>query len=371
MKDDRFIELLTSELSGEISPDEQKELQQLLQTNPAYIQFRNLFKAYWFKNSAVEYNNQALFAKIKEAISEQQATENSGESIAGPIPMSGRQPWYLNTWFKAAAVVVVIGSAIFLYQRNKPDPINQATHGGQLLSRSTAKGAQSMILLPDGTRITLNADSRLDYPENFSGSTREVHLTGEAFFDVHKDALHPFIIHAGNMNIKVLGTAFNVKAYPNEKLMETTLIRGQIAVTFKDKRDDPIVMYPSQKLVVNTRPVNTDNARDTVAVRTVKPPVSAPSLTTLTYFKNHDTTVVETSWLQHKLVFKDEDFAGIARKMERWYNTSIRFENEAIKHLSFSGMFEKETTVEEALTFLKLSDGGFDFKKTGSGIIIY
>jgi ferric-dicitrate binding protein FerR (iron transport regulator) len=366
MQNERCIELITKELSGEINGEEQKELDHLLKTNPEYLPYREMFRAFWSKNNPGNYNNQALFLKIKEQIGEQEALQSAGESAQETIQLPASQPWYFNNWFKAAAAILIISSVILLYLQAKQTTNPQRP---ALLVKTTMRGVKSIINLPDGTRITLNADSKLEYPEHFSGKIREVNLTGEAFFDVHKDAQHPFIIHTGNMNIKVLGTAFNVKAYPNDASMETTLIRGQIAVTFNGKNDEPIILLPSQKLVVSRNPVNNDSAH-AVAPTTGKAVKTGPSLTTLTYYKPQDTTVVETSWLQNKLVFKNEDFVSIAQEMERWYNTNIRFENDAVKQLTFTGKFDRET-IEEALRALQLSDGGFTFKKDTSGIIIY
>src|SRR4029078_631833 len=96
---------------------------------------------------------------------------------------------------------------------------------------STKRGSKSKVQLPDGTQVWLNADSRIAYNEKFQGNLREVTLEGEAYFDVVRDEKRPFVIHTAAIDIKVLGTAFNVRSYANEKNTETSLIRGSIEVT--------------------------------------------------------------------------------------------------------------------------------------------
>src|ERR1019366_6846207 len=104
---------------------------------------------------------------------------------------------------------------------------------------------KSKIVLSDGSVVTLNSETTLRYPAEFNGQTREVYLDGEAFFDVAKDHKHPFIVHAGKMNVRVLGTAFNIKSYANDATSETTLIRGAIEVTMSDRPSDRIILKPN------------------------------------------------------------------------------------------------------------------------------
>src|SRR5688572_1688376 len=125
MQNERCIELITKELSGEINGDEQKELDQLLKTNPEYVQYREMFRAYWSKNNPGVYNNQALFFKIKQQIGEQEALQSNGETAQETIQRPASQPWYSNNWFKAAAAILIISSAILLYQQAKQTPNSQ------------------------------------------------------------------------------------------------------------------------------------------------------------------------------------------------------------------------------------------------------
>src|SRR5439155_8152 len=113
------------------------------------------------------------------------------------------------------------------------------------------------MVLPDGTQVWLNAESRITYSNTFNKSLREVNLEGEAYFDVTHDAAHPFIVHTSSIAIKVLGTAFTVKSYASDKTIEATLLRGSIEVV---KNNDPsapkVILRPHEKLVFNKEEKN-------------------------------------------------------------------------------------------------------------------
>ena len=153
------------------------------------------------------------------------------------------------------------------------------------------------------------------------------------------------------MDIKVLGTAFNVKCYKSEKTIETSLIRGSIEVTLKD-RQEKIMMKPNEKLIVNIEEKEKIETIPNKIVRASfiqKPIILLGNLTIYT----KDNTVVETAWLQNRLVFVSETFEDIALKMERWYGIKIVFANEVLKEVKTTGSFEKES-ITEALNALQL-----------------
>ena len=112
------------------------------------------------------------------------------------------------------------------------------------------QGSRTHLTLPDGTMVWLNAGSRLSYGKNYNTATREVNLTGEAFFDVAHNTQKPFLIHTARIDVQVLGTSFNVKSYPTDRTTEATLIRGSIEVSIKDRPSEKIILRPDEKLVV-------------------------------------------------------------------------------------------------------------------------
>jgi transmembrane sensor len=348
MNKDRFIELITKELIGELSPDEALELNALIKNNHSYAKERNTFRMYWESDSTDQSDDHALFQQISAKIREQEPDFN--------IQQVGQTKRNFAFIWKAAAILFILSTSLYIY-RSYVQRYNKPVY--QLLT--TVSGKRKIVTLSDGTIVTINSDSKLSFPSNFSDSTREVFLTGEAFFDVHKDHKHPFIIHTGKMNIRVLGTAFNVKAYPNDRFSETTLIRGIIQVTLTDRPADRITLKPTEKLIVNYLGGRTNEKQKTLQ--------KANSLPQIVYLQKRDSTIVETSWLQNKLIFKDQDFETLSNTLERRYNVSFQFVNEETKQLRFTGIFEKETIIE-VLDALQLTEG-FRYKKTEDKILIY
>lgn len=362
MVNENFLDLLIKELSGNINPDEKAVLEDLLVQDDIYKQLYKAFKAYWKTKDTECFDNAQSFQKIKARINQ---IESANEK---PKLYILNKPVF---WRSIAAALIPLACWGIYYRKiitSKDDRSAIVWH-----QKQTGSGSKSTIVLGDGTRIILNAKSCLKFPSAFEGKTREVYLIGEAFFDVHKDHQHPFIIHTGKMNVRVLGTAFDVKAYPNDVLSETTLIRGSVEVTLADRPSDHIILKPKEKLVVN----NSDGNKDKVTpqLNKAKPKVinsinnTQYTLTTLTYLNNNDTTSVETSWVQNKLVFKNKAFIDLAEQMERWYGYRIQFNNDSLKDLRFTASFEKET-VKQALDALRLTDN-FHYKIDKSIIYIF
>lgn len=353
---ERFFEIVIKDLAGDTSPQEDQELQHIVSEDTVFARQYELFRMYWSQNHHDYIDGRRLFDNVQSRINEleKEAGISDMQPLMEPVVVGKvrRLGWVSAA---AASVALLLTAGTWFYY---------TSHRSDLVAKSTARGEKSTFIMEDGTRVTLNADSKLEYAAGFPEKNREVYLTGEAFFDVHQDANKPFIIHTENMNIKVLGTAFNIKSYPNEASTEATLLRGAIEVTVPDNPSEKIIMKPSQKLIVHNT-VNHDSTKTkSVAVKNIY-----PALTTLTYFQQRDTMIMETSWLQNKLVFQDEDFESLAKRMERWYNISIRFSRTDSRQLRFTGILEGET-IAEALRALHMTES-FNYRIEDSTIVIY
>jgi transmembrane sensor len=367
MGNDKFIELAGKKLSNEISSDENDELQRCLANDASLREQYEALSAYWKHNDAEYADNALAFQKIKSKIKAQEVTE----PVTAILPTTAKKGIVRYLWRAAAAVVLIAGCAYLFYSKlttSGHEIANTAPSAWQ--NKNTFVREKSTIVLTDGTRITLNSQSSLKYPTNFTGKTREVYLSGEAFFDVHKDHEHPFIIHTEKMNIKVLGTAFNVKSYPNEPSSETTLIRGAIEVTLDDRPSDRIILKPSEKLIVKKGSFTTVRKKDNkLTPATDSSGGTQYVLTNFTRLHQDDSAVLETSWTQNKLIFRDESFADLAIRMERWYGVEIKFKNDDMKKYRFTGTYEKET-IAQALDALRITED-FHYKIKNSTIYIY
>ncbi|MFT3902494.1 MAG: DUF4974 domain-containing protein [Niabella sp.] len=232
---------------------------------------------------------------------------------------------------------------------------------------ATQNGKRIKATLPDGTTVWLNAGSRLFYETDFNGATREVKLEGEAFFDVVKKAKQPFIVHVNDVAIKVLGTAFNVRAYAEDNNVETTLYRGLVNVSKDgDKTFRPIMLYPNQKLVIPREEGSGSIAGLQVASEVAH---ELPAMAV----KQIDSTItpdkhVETAWMYNRLEFRGDDFETLASKLTHWYDVKIIFEDDAVKQLSFNGSFENER-IEQALRALQAATP-FSYRINGKEIYI-
>lgn len=246
-----------------------------------------------------------------------------------------------------AAAALVFGLLLFAKMYFFPRNPEQAL--AKVHTVTTPYGKKNKSILPDSTVVWLNSGSRLTYSDFTGRGNREVYLEGEAFFDVEKDMTHPFIVHAGSISIKVIGTAFNVKAYGGEKNIETTLIRGSIEVRMNDSEEKKILLSPNEKLTVINGEVADRSASGPIRQNELKYQVQELALG-----GDSGVPVPETAWTENKLVFVDESFRGIAEKMERWYDVKIYFEDEELSEERMSGIFQQED-IRQALKILQMT----------------
>jgi ferric-dicitrate binding protein FerR (iron transport regulator) len=222
---------------------------------------------------------------------------------------------------KYAAIAVVSlfvgGSAFWAYTLMNP-PITQ-------YAIITAPNGQiSNITLFDGTNIWLNAGSTLKYQQNFNKNGREVFLEGEAYFDVAKNKELPFVVNAGNSQIKVLGTVFNVKAYHDEPKIETVLVEGNIEFNAQGKsillKPGEHILYSEKTNQISKTKVNTEDF---------------------------------TSWKGGKIYFNNETLQEITLQLERWYEVKFQFTEEHIKNYRFTGVINKDKTLDYTLKIIE------------------
>jgi len=380
MEDQRFEELLSGELAGELTAAERRELLDLLKANEDLRREHDVFKDFWAQKEPGYADMRLTLEKIKAEIRRQEARQEA-PAAGQEIPEAAQEPhitphkrltrkW--RTWSAAAALLLLLGGyGLLQKKKNRTEKDNLTWQ-----EKYTPRNGRSKMTLADGSLVTLNADSRFKYPASFDGPAREVYLTGEAYFTIQKDAAHPFIIHTNKMTIRVLGTSFNVRCYPDDDAMETTLIQGSIEVTFPDRPADKIILKPTDKLVIRndsaaaltTNTPGKPEAREDT--NTPREQHTKYTLTGLTYYRNRPGTIVETSWMDNKLVFNAEELQSVTRKMERWYGVPIVIDNNDLRTLPFTGLFQNET-IDEALYALRLSEKKLHYAKKDSVIHIF
>lgn len=355
----RIWDLIAKKLSGEADAAELKELEDLLREHPDMHYPMQHVADLWHHKSPPDTNAYDAFdrhAQRMKSVGIDFAADNNAAVDGLPgIPGAGKAPRSKRRLLAGAGLLLVCMIAGVWFFRTAPRTDTIAPKQQAYRSEvSTRYGSKTKLVLPDGTQVWLNSGSKLTYDKTYGAASREVLLTGEAYFDVAKNPARPFVIHAPGFNIKVLGTAFNVRSFPGEKKSETSLIRGSIEVTFSDRPTEKIILKPNEKLVIaneeipGKKPVATAvHKKDNIPQ---EPIVAVSHLT----YEPTDSTIVETSWMINKLIFRSESFEELAVRMERWYGVQIRFASEDLKRKKFTGAFENET-IQQALKALQYS----------------
>ena len=376
MSKNKIWELIAKKLSGESTEEELSELENLLRANPEMHYPMQTVADLWHHTTPDTEDAHLAFA-THAARMKGLGIDIEPEPvypIADP-PGNSRKKYFL---FTLAFIVLAI-AGYYSYSLFSADPAKSLAKALPDKSEvSTKYGSRTYLRLPDGTQVWLNSGSKISYDKAYGTNLREVALSGEAYFDVIKNPAHPFVIHTSNINIKVLGTAFNVKSFPGEKKSETSLIRGSIEVTFKNQPSKKIILKPNEKLITtNDEPVKPDatsgviqepspaaTTKNTADITKKEPQALVSHLT----YEPHDNTVIETSWMENKLIFRSETFEDLAVKMERWYGVTIRFADEAIRPKRLNGIFENET-IQQALKALQLITP-FTYKIDNNEVVI-
>ncbi|HWB27936.1 MAG TPA: FecR domain-containing protein [Chitinophagaceae bacterium] len=339
-------------LSGEASPEEEKALLAALQQNPVLQQQYLVLKNSWANGQVEDHGTGAEHKKVSRILQLAKVQEllHSAESVPRIPHLRRKRRVIIKVIMYTCLTGAVAGGTWLLFKRDKTETGNIAGAEQHRYSQviATQNGSRTRTMLPDGTTVWLNAGSKISYDSDFAGATRDVKLEGEAYFDVTKNPLRPFIVHTAGIDIKVLGTVFNVRSYPEDKTVETTLIRGLVQVTRDDNpQQKPVILHPNEKLIIEKGIDKPGNQAATQHIN-AKPEFKLDRLDSL----SNEEGRLETAWVYNRLEFRGDDFETLAAKLERWYNVSIVFEDEKVKELTFNGSFEKET-VEQAFVALK------------------
>lgn len=191
------------------------------------------------------------------------------------------------------------------------------------------RGAEYFLTLADGTKIWLNSESVLRYPVNFTGEKREVFIEGEAFFKVTRDSLHPFIVHAANTQIEVLGTEFNVRNYKDEQHVATTLVEGSVCLT-SEKGNHQAILKPGEQ-------GNTD-------------------LTTGDIVTGKVDLYLYTAWKDARFVFRNTRMEELLNTLSRWYDLEVFYQNNAVKDICFTGDMTRMADFRQLLNIIEANE---------------
>ena len=344
---------IVSVLSGQASQEEATEVRRWLAENETNRRLYDRYFNIWSASNAIgrvdDYQPDTAWTLLNKRMEMQRRPMLSGWS-----------------WKKAMMVAAVLGivflggMSVNLFGGKAADEQDVLTY----TEYTSPYGSKSKVKLPDGSLVWLNAGSTLRYSSDFNMKHREVYLEGEGYFDVKRNQQTPFWVQTSTITIKVLGTTFDVKAYPDESFVETIVERGavQLINPLSDSQETTI-LYAGQKAVVvkGNQPENEEPAGETPPAQEIKPNGGGSGVKPLSYIPIADVkinsnvkTEAYTSWKDTRWVIESEKLATFAVKLERRYNVRFVFADEELKEYVFSGKFEDET-LEQLLEALKLS----------------
>lgn len=317
---------------NECSNQELKEFKAWLSSPVSQSEVESWLAEHWANSAEIDSNTliETLFQQIQDY--EKENKSKSGFSLAE----------ILKVYQKVAAflLIPILGLGIWF-------AVNQLTQSSVQYSETIApRGQKSKIVLADGTMVWLNSDTKIKYPGNFSKNQRDVYLDGEAFFEVTQNENQPFVVHTAGVNVKVLGTKFNVKAYSDEDQIETSLFEGKINLLINNSVSPDAIekeVVPGQSFVyskINQQLVPNRFPRDEI-----------------------------DGWKKNQLIFKDDTFSNLVRKVERWYNVKVLYDEKLFNDRRLTVELYEGERLERFMDIISLALS-VDFKYEKGEIIL-
>ncbi|WP_343563880.1 FecR domain-containing protein [Sphingobacterium sp.] len=272
-------------------------------------------------------------------------------------------------WAAIAAVFVALVSVgLWYYSRPVDDAVSQPmTHIGQVYQ--TKKGEKKTFELVDGSTVTLNSASKLELSSDFNADLRQVRLVGEGYFQVAKNKEKPFMVQASDFDIKVLGTTFNVKSYPEEPTAEAVLVEGSIEMKSKGQRENSVIIKPNQKITIfkNQAELAVNVSKGNKPGQS-KLPIKEIAIENIPVVESNTTEIPDIAWKENRLEIVDQDFESLRRTLERWYDVDIQLQSDQLKKYRFTATFSKENITQVLSALQKVEP--FKFELYGKKITI-
>ena len=333
MEETQQYEIIARYLSGELSGQEKTQFEQWLSENSANQQLFEETKQVWELSNEyhdpIDVDSSAAWNRFEQKMEQP-------EVDTPPTVQKTAKTFRIGQLLRIAAVLIgVAGLAIWLFQ-------NQG-NSNNWIAVQTALGEQKEITLPDGSTIWMNADSKIMYAHDFA-ENRQVTLSGEAFFDVQRKETHPFTIESGKTLTTVLGTSFNIRAYPAESSVEVKVESGKVSFAEKLGTNEPIILIKDEKGTLDKKAWQLKKTK----------PLLDNSL----------------AWRSKNIAFDNTNMKMVIQDLERYYQIAIETQNASILNCHFTGTFKNRNLSEvlKALQFaLNISTSKTDKLYTFSG----
>lgn len=345
--------LIISYFTGSITEGDLVQLNEWINASSENRSYFNKLKDSWIlsggKNKDSLTQKEESWNSLKHKLSQNRFRLGFG--------LRSREKVNFTKYLKLAAswlLIFGLGSAVTWWISGRPkETITTTTN--RTIEISTPLGARSMIKMPDGTQIWLNAGTTITYSQDYGQQTRTLSLNGEAYFNVAKDSMHPFIVNTQGIVVRALGTRFNVKAYPEENTISATLEEGKIDIRILSMADNNkrVLLKPKDKLIYHKETKETEKYIES-AEEKVKPEGNRPVKLKDINILSNVRTELYTSWKDSRWIIDREPLSTLAPMLERRFNLKIIFNDEQLKKYKFTGTIENET-VDQILSALRLT----------------
>lgn len=328
--EDKIYILVWRTLSGEANDQEIKQVNEWIQKDSNRLVYHAIRENFYEKGRPYPDNRERVFRRIQKRLNHSDLTLQ---------PQQQSEPSYKIWWKVAAVIAIAVGLSLFITEteltKNYTLTSNKSDYSW--IEKHNPAGQKSSFELSDGTLVKLNSDSYLRFKKDFDGNLREVILEGEAFFDVKKDPLRPFVVRSGLVATTALGTSFNVRAYNDEPTVQVALVTGKVRVETASKATQDVKMTVL-------------NPKQTVSYR-----IQSNELEEVPY--DYERIV---GWTSQTLYFKDADLDEIIKTLKRWYGVEFEIDNRELITTIFTGKFENKS-LEYIMNVLSRDQQDFKF----------
>ena len=324
LEKEKYSNLINKYLEGRLEPQEVRELKEWLENDKANRRLLNQVKSNWMPEKGSDETLEQASREMRYRIQQNQALVNGFAQLEKP-----KKKLLTNVIRVAAIFIVGVLLTQALHMTVFAPPKGQSNY----CSVDADRGQKSKLTLPDGTRVWLNSESKIQFSTEGFLANRQVKLNGEAYFDVQHNDKKPFVVVTNDYNIEVLGTEFNVMAYEDLERTETALVEGKVKIKKGGKELD---LKPGQKAVfeANRLSINTIDVE------------------------------IASSWKRNELRYDAISFRELVFSLERWYDVQISLADTRLYDVKYSGVFKNDETIEEVLEALKYTTS-INYKKKG------
>lgn len=342
-------ELIAGYLKNELSEDQLIELHSWIQQSKKNKFYFDECREIWVTSNSIE--NKTRFNSV---LAFEKFLENTEDET--PVFLFSRKTWLKVGKYAAILVVAFfLGGVVFSKFFTNTNDLLSDRYSEIVVPR----GAKAQFTLLDGTQVTLNAGSKLRYNNKYGIKDRNVELEGEAYFKVAKDKNRPFIVKTSHIAVKALGTEFNVKAYPGDKTIETTLVEGSVKVEKLEGKNEygDIFLKPNQKITFyKSEEVQKEKEKYTKEGEIAKNRDAAPKRIDPVYELVKENVKVEplVSWKENRWIIEKEDLSVLAVELERKFDIQVLFETDRLKQFRFTGTLLDEP-LEQVLKVMSVT----------------